>query len=209
MSGLLFVVAAASGTGKTSLVKSLLDRVSDLHVSISHTTRPRRPAEIDGIHYHFTTTDLFLEQVNNNGFIEHAEVFGNYYGTSQSEVQKQLSAGHDVLLEIDWQGAEQVRRLFPNSIQIFIIPPSQHDLRERLSARAQDSLSVIEQRLASSIVDMQQYVNFDYLIINDQFDRALHDLESIIHSNRLTVAQQSRRHRGLIAQLLTPKEQTD
>jgi guanylate kinase len=204
MSGLLFVVAAASGTGKTSLVKALLDRVSDLHVSVSHTTRQRRPAEIDGIHYHFTSIELFLEQVGNNGFIEHAEVFGNYYGTSQSEVRKQLSAGHDVLLEIDWQGAEQVRQLFPESIQIFIIPPSQYDLRERLSARAQDSLEVIEQRLAGSIVDMQQYVNFDYLIINDQFDRALHDLESIIHSKRLTVAQQARRHTALITQLITP-----
>lgn len=207
MSGLLFVVAAASGTGKTSLVKALLDRVSDLHVSVSHTTRQRRPAEIDGIHYHFTTIDLFLNQVNEGGFIEHAEVFGNYYGTSQSEVRKQLSAGHDVLLEIDWQGAEQVRKLFPESTQIFIIPPSQYDLRERLSARAQDSLEVIEQRLAGSIVDMQQYVNFDYLIINDQFDRALHDLESIIHSNRLSVAQQSRRHAALISRLLTPSDE--
>ncbi|WP_026472391.1 guanylate kinase [Alkanindiges illinoisensis] len=204
MSGLLFVVAAASGTGKTSLVKALLDRVSDIHVSVSHTTRQQRPGELNGIHYHFTTVDSFLELVNEGGFIEYAEVFGNYYGTSQAEVKKQLEAGHDVLLEIDWQGAEQVRRLFPDSKQIFIMPPSQYDLRERLSARAQDSLEVIEQRLAGAITDMQQYINFDYLVINDVFDRALHDIESIIHSCRLTISQQSKRHQKLIKALLTP-----
>ncbi|RYY79627.1 MAG: guanylate kinase [Moraxellaceae bacterium] len=204
MSGLLFVVAAASGTGKTSLVKALLDRMSDIHVSVSHTTRPQRPGELAGIHYHFTTVDHFLGLVNEGGFIEYAEVFGNYYGTSQAEVKKQLEAGHDVLLEIDWQGAEQVRRLFPESKQIFIMPPSQYDLRERLSARAQDSLEVIEQRLAGAITDMQQYTNFDYLVINDVFDRALHDIESIIHACRLTVNQQATRHQKLIAALLAP-----
>lgn len=204
MSGLLFVVAAASGTGKTSLVKALLDRVSDIHVSVSHTTRQQRPGELAGIHYHFTTIESFLSLVNEGGFIEYAEVFGNYYGTSQAEVKKQLEAGHDVLLEIDWQGAEQVRRLFPESKQIFIMPPSQYDLRERLSARAQDSLEVIEQRLAGAITDMQQYTNFDYLVINDVFDRALHDIESIIHACRLTVNQQAKRHQNLIAALLTP-----
>ncbi len=205
MSGLLFVVAAASGTGKTSLVKALLDRTSDIHVSVSHTTRQQRPGELDGVHYHFTDVASFLKQVSASGFIEHAEVFGNYYGTSQAEVERQLSAGHDVLLEIDWQGAEQVRRLFPDSIQIFIVPPSQYDLRERLSARAQDSIEVIEQRLAGAITDMQQYVHFDYLIINDVFDHALHDIETIIHSSRLTVKQQAKRHQALIEALLTPQ----
>ena len=204
MSGLLFVVAAASGTGKTSLVKALLDRVSDIHVSVSHTTRQQRPGELNGIHYHFTTVDSFLWLVNEGGFIEYADVFGNYYGSSEADVKKQLEAGHDVLLEIDWQGAEQVRRLFPDSKQIFIMPPSQYDLRERLSARAQDSLEVIEQRLAGAITDMQQYINFDYLVINDVFDRALHDIESIIHSCRLTISQQSKRHQKLIEALLTP-----
>lgn len=205
MSGLLFVVAAASGTGKTSLVKALLDRTSDIHVSVSHTTRQQRPGELNGVHYHFTDVASFLKQVSASGFIEHAEVFGNYYGTSQAEVERQLSAGHDVLLEIDWQGAEQVRRLFPDSIQIFIVPPSQYDLRERLSARAQDSIEVIEQRLAGAITDMQQYVHFDYLIINDVFDHALHDIETIIHSSRLTVKQQAKRHQALIEALLTPQ----
>lgn len=205
MSGLLFVVAAASGTGKTSLVKALLDRTNDIHVSVSHTTRKQRPGELDGVHYHFTDVASFLKQVSASGFIEHAEVFGNYYGTSQAEVERQLTAGHDVLLEIDWQGAEQVRRLFPSSIQIFIVPPSQYDLRERLSARAQDSIEVIEQRLASAITDMQQYVHFDYLIINDVFEHALHDIETIIHSSRLTVAQQAKRHQPLIQALLKPE----
>lgn len=205
MSGLLFVVAAASGTGKTSLVKSLLERTNDIHVSVSHTTRQQRPSELDGVHYHFTDVASFLKQVNDGGFIEHAEVFGNYYGTSQAEVERQLKAGHDVLLEIDWQGAEQVRRLFPDSIQIFIVPPTQYDLRERLSSRAQDSIEVIEQRLAGAITDMQQYVHFDYLIINDVFDHALHDIETIIHSCRLTVKQQAKRHQPLIEALLTPQ----
>ena len=205
MSGLLFVVAAASGTGKTSLVKALLERTNDIHVSVSHTTRQQRPSELDGVHYHFTDVASFLKQVNDGGFIEHAEVFGNYYGTSQAEVERQLKAGHDVLLEIDWQGAEQVRRLFPDSIQIFIVPPTQYDLRERLSSRAQDSIEVIEQRLAGAITDMQQYVHFDYLIINDVFDHALHDIETIIHSCRLTVKQQAKRHQPLIEALLTPQ----
>ena len=122
MSGLLFVVSAASGTGKTSLVKALLDRVTNLHVSVSHTTRGQRPGELDGVHYHFTEKDSFLALVEQGGFIEYAEVFGNYYGTAQATVKEQLAKGHDVLLEIDWQGAQQVRKLFPDSKQIFILP---------------------------------------------------------------------------------------
>ena len=169
MSGLLFVVSAASGTGKTSLVKALLDRVSNLHVSVSHTTRGQRPGELDGVHYHFTTKDEFLDQVNQGGFIEYAEVFGNYYGTSQATVKQQLAQGHDVLLEIDWQGAEQVRKLFPES------------------------------------EDMQHYVNFDYIIINDDFNKALHELEAVITANRLVLSQQAKRHQNLIQDLITPQ----
>lgn len=205
MSGLLFVVSAASGTGKTSLVKALLERVSNLHVSVSHTTRGQRPGELEGVHYHFTSQEIFLEQVNHGGFIEFAEVFGNYYGTSQTTVQKQLAKGHDVLLEIDWQGAEQVRKLFPESKQIFILPPTQFDLRQRLSNRGTDAVDVIEHRLSCAVEDMQQYVNFDYIILNDDFNKALHDLESVIHANRLSVAQQSLRHQELIQKLITPK----
>ncbi|MBF7689787.1 MULTISPECIES: guanylate kinase [Acinetobacter] len=203
MSGLLFVVSAASGTGKTSLVKALLERVTNLHVSVSHTTRGQRTGELDGVHYHFTSKDTFLEQVEQGGFIEYAEVFGNYYGTSQETVRKQLKQGHDVLLEIDWQGAEQVRKLFPESKQIFILPPSQFDLRQRLSNRGTDAVDVIEHRLSCAVEDMHQYVNFDYVIINDDFNKALHDLESVINANRLVMSQQAQRHETLITRLLS------
>ncbi|ENX24949.1 MULTISPECIES: guanylate kinase [Acinetobacter] len=207
MSGLLFVVSAASGTGKTSLVKALLERVNNLHVSVSHTTRGQRPGELDGVHYHFSNKEDFLNLVNEGGFIEYAEVFGNYYGTAQATVKEQLAKGHDVLLEIDWQGAQQVRRLFPESKQIFILPPSQFDLRERLSNRGTDAVDVIEHRLSCAVEDMQQYSNFDYIIINDDFNKALHDLEAVIIANRLTLSQQANRHEKLIQKLITPTEQ--
>ena len=205
MSGLLFVVSAASGTGKTSLVKALLERVSNLHVSVSHTTRQQRPGELDGVHYHFSPKEDFLTQVSQGEFIEYAEVFGNYYGTSHATVRDQLIKGHDVLLEIDWQGAQQVRKLFPESKQIFILPPSQFDLRQRLSNRGTDAVDVIEHRLSCAVEDMQQYTNFDYIIINDDFNKALHDLESVINSNRLRMEQQARRHQDLIQKLITPQ----
>ena len=207
MSGLLFVVSAASGTGKTSLVKALLERVNNLHVSVSHTTRGQRPGELDGVHYHFSNKDDFLNLVNEGGFIEYAEVFGNYYGTAQATVKEQLAKGHDVLLEIDWQGAQQVRRLFPESKQIFILPQSQFDLRERLSNRGTDAVDVIEHRLSCAVEDMQQYSNFDYIIINDDFNKALHDLEAVIIANRLVLSQQANRHEKLIQKLITPTEQ--
>ena len=206
MSGLLFVVSAASGTGKTSLVKALLERVNNLHVSVSHTTRGQRPGELDGVHYHFSQKEDFLALVQQGGFIEYAEVFGNYYGTAQATVKQQLAKGHDVLLEIDWQGAEQVRKLFPETQQIFILPPSQFDLRQRLSNRGTDSVEVIEHRLSCAVEDMQQYLNFDYLIINDDFNKALHDLESVIIANRLRLSQQANRHQELIQELITPIE---
>lgn len=204
MSGLLFVVSAASGTGKTSLVKALLERVNNLHVSVSHTTRGQRPGELDGVHYHFSPKEDFLALVQEGGFIEYAEVFGNYYGTAQRTVKEQLAKGHDVLLEIDWQGAQQVRKLFPESKQIFILPPSQFDLRQRLSNRGTDTVEVIEHRLSCAVEDMQQYVNFDFVIINDDFNKALHDLEAVIIANRLVLKQQSERHQDLIQKLITP-----
>lgn len=202
MAGLLFVVSAASGTGKTSLVKALLDRIGNLHISVSHTTRPQRVGEVDGVHYHFINKDEFSQQINEGRFIEYAEVFGNYYGTSHAKVQEQLNKGHDVLLEIDWQGAEQVRRLFPDSIQIFILPPSQFELRQRLSNRKTDALEVIEHRLSCAVADMQHYVNFDYVVVNDVFDKAVAELHAIITAHRLTINQQSAKHEALISGLL-------
>ncbi len=202
MSGLLFVVTAASGTGKTSLVKALLEETEGLCVSVSHTTRARRPGEIDGIDYHFSSRDAFQAQINAGEFIEFAEVFGNLYGTHQKSVSDQLAEGKDVLLEIDWQGAAQVRRIFPDCHQIFIIPPTQAALRERLQGRGQDSAEVIEQRLRGSLQEMQQYVQADYLIINDDFAVALKHLSAVIEAARLTLAQQSKRHAGLLSALM-------
>jgi len=202
MAGLLFVVAAASGTGKTSLVKALLEQTKDLTVSVSHTTRNARLGEIDGVHYHFTPKERFVEMIGDGYFVEHAEVFGNYYGTSHTGITTQLEQGHDVLLEIDWQGAEQVRKIFPDSIQIFIIPPSRAALRERLSNRGQDSAEVIETRLNGAVEEIRQHVSFDYLIVNDVFDVALVDLQSIIRATRLTESQQVVRQQDILMGLL-------
>lgn len=202
MSGLLFVITAASGTGKTSLVKRLIANTTNLCVSISHTTRQRRPGEIDGVDYHFTSQQSFLAQVTEGQFVEHAEVFGNYYGTAHTSVNKQLQQGQDVILEIDWQGAGQVKKLFPHAILIFIIPPSRNALRQRLSARGQDSADVIEKRLAGSLTEMRQFVNFDYLVVNDDFDTALADLTAIVHARRLTLQQQQQRQADLLVQLM-------
>lgn len=202
MAGLLFVVAAASGTGKTSLVKALLEQTKDLTLSISHTTRTTRPGEIDGVHYHFTPKERFVEMICDGYFVEHAEVFGNYYGTSHTGITTQLEQGHDVLLEIDWQGAEQVRKIFPNSIQIFIIPPSLAALRERLSGRGQDSEEVIQTRLNGAVEEMRQHLSFDYLIVNDVFNDALADLQSIVRAARLTEPQQVVRQQNLLIGLL-------
>lgn len=202
MAGLLFVVAAASGTGKTSLVKALLEQTKDLTLSISHTTRVSRLGEIHGVHYHFTPKDRFVEMICDGYFVEHAEVFSNYYGTSHTGITSQLEQGQDVLLEIDWQGAEQVRKIFPNSILIFIVPPSLVALRERLSGRGQDSEEVIQTRLNGAVEEMRQHVSFDYLIVNDVFEDALLDLQSIIRAARLTESQQAMKQQDLLIGLL-------
>lgn len=202
MKGSLFIVTAASGTGKTSLVKQLLVTTNDLSVSISHTTRTARPGEIDGHHYHFTDSETFIQGINNGQFLEHAEVFGHYYGTSESSVHSQLEAGIDVILEIDWQGALQVRKIFADATMIFILPPNIATLRQRLSTRAQDSMEVIERRLAGAVTEMAQYINADYVVINDNFEVALTELKAIIVANRQTLERQQRRYRRTIAALL-------
>ena len=202
MTGSLFIITAASGTGKTSLVKQLLVTTNDLSVSISHTTRAPRPGEIDGQHYHFTDIDTFTHDIDAGQFLEHAEVFGNYYGTSEQSVRAQLAAGIDVILEIDWQGATQIREIFADAIMIFILPPSLTTLRQRLSTRAQDSLEVIERRLAGAVTEMAQYVNADYVVVNDNFDVALAELKAIIVADRQTLARQQQRYHRTISNLL-------
>jgi len=201
--GSLFIITAASGTGKTSLVKQLIATTNDLAVSISHSTRQPRPGEIDGQHYHFVSREIFADMIKQGEFLEHAEVFENYYGTAQSTVEFMLSNGLDVILEIDWQGALQVQKLRPDATTIIILPPDRQSLRQRLSNRGQDSQEVIEKRLAGSVNEMSQYVNFDYVVINDNFDVALAELKSIIIANRLTLTKQQERHAGRIEQLLS------
>ncbi|AAZ19571.1 guanylate kinase [Psychrobacter arcticus 273-4] len=203
MTGSLFIITAASGTGKTSLVKQLLATTNDLTVSVSHTTRDPRPGEIDGHHYHFTDVDNFVTAISESQFLEHAEVFGNYYGTSEQSVRAQLDAGVDVILEIDWQGALQVKKIFTDAIMIFILPPSIATLRQRLSTRGQDSMEVIEQRLAGAVNEMAQYINFDYVIINDNFEVALTELKAIIVADRQTLKRQQQRYQRTITNLLS------
>jgi len=205
MTGSLFIITAASGTGKTSLVKQLIATTNDLTVSVSHTTRSPRPGEIDGHHYHFTNEAAFVTAVKNSEFLEHAKVFDNYYGTKEQSVRAQLEAGVDVILEIDWQGALQVRDIFPEAVMIFILPPSVATLRQRLSARGQDSQEIIEKRLAGSVTEMAQYVNFDYVVINDNFEVALAELKAIIIADRQTLARQQDRYANTIASLIGPQ----
>lgn len=203
MSGSLFIITAASGTGKTSLVKQLLATTNDLAVSISHTTRAPRPGETDGIHYHFTDVDSFVKGIGEGQFLEHAEVFGNYYGTSHASVAAQLQAGIDVILEIDWQGALQVKDQFDDVTMIFILPPSLATLRQRLASRGQDSDDVIRTRLAGAVDEMKQYVNFDYVVINDHFEAALYELKAIIVAKRQTIERQQLRYQSTIDALLS------
>ena len=201
--GTLYIVSAPSGAGKTTLVKALIDQIETLRVSVSHTTRPMRPGEVDGINYHFTTREQFLRQVGEGDFLEHAEVFGNLYGTSQSAVERTLAEGHDLILEIDWQGAQQVRRALPQARSIFILPPSREALNERLNNRGQDADEVIASRMAQAVAEMSHYVEYDYIVINDDFQTALDDMKSILRSNRMTLARQQVTHRDLLNALLS------
>ena len=185
--GKLYIIAAPSGAGKTSLVKAMVESTPHVRVSVSHTTRGIRPGEQDGVNYHFTSVEGFRDMLHKGMFLEHAEVFGNYYGTSAHWVREQLHKGEDVILEIDWQGAQQVRRLLPDAVSIFILPPSLDALRERLIGRATDNLSIIERRMSQAVDEMSHYGEFDYLVINDEFDLALRDLQTIIRSQRLSI----------------------
>lgn len=178
--GKLFVIAAPSGAGKTSLVKALLQRMPELHVSISHTTRSRRPTEVDGREYYFVSVPEFRRLEAAGEFLEHAQVFDNYYGTGRRPVETQLEKGQDVVLEIDWQGAQQVRRALPECLTIFILPPSRRALEERLRNRATDSNEVIERRLRDAVSDMAHWREFNYVVVNDDFERAVSELMRIV-----------------------------
>jgi len=202
MSGTLFVVSAASGTGKTSLVKALLEVKEGIGVSISHTTRPKRPGEEHGVNYHFTAREDFLRMIGDGDFLEHAEVFGNLYGTSRIWVESELKSDRDVILEIDWQGAQQVRRLMPHAVSLFILPPSLEVLEARLRGRDTDAEDVISHRLREAQGDISHYVEFDYLVINDDFNAALADLKAIVRAARLSHRSQSARHETLLSRLL-------
>ncbi len=200
--GTLYIIAAPSGAGKTSLVTELVKTSRHLTVSISYTTRPPREGEVDGQHYHFINAETFQQMIGRGVFLEHAEVFGNFYGTSMEWVEEQLTQGTDVILEIDWQGAQQIRRLAPESIGIFILPPSQKELHKRLSGRGSDSANIIALRMAKAVSEMSHYKEFDYIIINDDFDEALLDLKAVIRSQRLGLEFQQEYRKDLLSDLL-------
>lgn len=199
--GNIFIVTAPSGAGKTSLVRALLETDRQVQLSISYTTRPPRPGEVNGRDYHFVSEAEFLDMLNRGDFLESALVYGNRYGTSQRWIEGVVQTGRDILLEIDWQGAAQVRRLFPQAVGIFILPPSLDALLARLKGRRQDSEEVIARRLAAAREDIGHVEEFDYVIINDVFDTALQDLGAIIRAQRLRAEHQLQRHAELISQL--------
>ncbi len=199
--GTLYVISAPSGAGKTSLVAAMLEQDAQLCVSVSHTTRPMRAGEQDGINYHFVSRDDFEAMIGRGDFLEHADVFGNYYGTSQVWVKQTLAGGQDVILEIDWQGAEQVRHLMPDCVSIFIVPPSPEALRKRLNGRGTDASEVVERRLNEAADECSHAVEFEYLVVNDDFNVALDDLLSIVRCHRLRMQAQQLRYSGLLTRL--------
>ena len=200
--GILYIISAPSGAGKSSLVNALIKRLSFVFLSISHTTRTMRPGEQEAEHYHFTDVDTFKAMVAHGDFLEHAQVFDNFYGTSKSFVERQLQQGHDVILEIDWQGAQQVRAQMPESQSIFILPPSLDSLQERLEKRAQDSADTIARRMQDAHSEMSHYREYDYLIINDNFYQALDELCAIFVAQRMRTPMQARVQQDVLVDLL-------
>ena len=201
-SGTLYIVSAPSGAGKTSLVTALTQDDQQIRVSVSHTTRAMRPGEQHGVNYHFVAHEAFKALIEQGDFLEHAEVFGNFYGTSRSALQQTLDQGYDLILEIDWQGAQQVRKLMPEALSVFILPPSQQALRQRLDNRGQDSEEIIEGRMKEAVSEMVHYDEYDYVIINDDFDVALKELKAVFVANRLRLKKQQQRHGALLDQLV-------
>jgi len=202
MIGTLYIISAPSGAGKTSLVKALVSAMTGIMVSVSHTTRAARPGEQDGVHYHFVGETEFTRLLHEGVFLEHARVFDNHYGTSQHWVTDRLNEGVDVILEIDWQGAEQVRGVMPQSVGIFILPPSRAALEQRLRGRGQDGDEVIERRLRDAVGEIAHYGDYDYIVVNDDFDTAVADLAAIMRGQRLRKVPQEGRLAGLLGELL-------
>jgi guanylate kinase len=203
--GTLFIISSPSGAGKSSLLSALLEHYNGdqrIAVSVSHTTRTTRPGEVDGVHYHFVSKEEFQTLIDRNAFFEWAEVFGNYYGTSKELIEQALHAGTDVFLDIDWQGARQIRALYPQAKSIFILPPSLTVLEHRLNSRGQDSQEVIAKRMAQAVSEMSHYDEYDYLIINDHFESALQQLYAIVQANRVTLEHQRVSNADLLTQLL-------
>lgn len=201
--GQLFVVSAPSGAGKTSLVSALLEADKKIAVSVSHTTRSPRPGEQDGINYNFVSVSEFEGLIAKAGFLEHAKVFENYYGTSQQWVEDKLSSGVDVILEIDWQGAQQIRKLMPEVVSIFILPPSKAELETRLKGRGQDSDEIIAKRMAEAASESSHYGEYDYIVINDAFEQALEELKAIFLSQRVVGKRQAENNKDILADLLS------
>jgi guanylate kinase len=199
--GSLIIISAPSGAGKTSLIKALLSQDPRVQVSVSHTTRAPRPGENHGKEYFFVSKEEFQALIAKQEFLEQAEVFGNFYGTSKGAIQGQRQAGIDVILEIDWQGARQIRTIYPDAISIFILPPSREALNQRLRDRGQDSDDIIQKRMAAAIAEMSHYEEYDYLIFNDDFQQALRELSCLIQSLRLRLAQQQTRYPTLLTTL--------
>ena len=200
--GTLYIISAPSGAGKTSLVKAMLEQTPAISVSVSHTTRAMRPGEEDGCDYHFTSKAAFQIMVEEGAFLEHAQVFDNYYGTAVANIMEKLRAGEDVILEIDWQGAQQVRHQAPHAVGIFILPPSREVLDQRLRGRGTDSEEVIARRMRDAVNEISHYVEYDYLIVNDQFEQALTELRSIVLARRQRYTVQSERLTTMLDELL-------
>ncbi len=205
-SGTLFIIAAPSGAGKTSLVEALVNQSNNIAVSVSHTTRQPRQNEKEGIAYHFTNEDDFKKLIQKNEFLESAKVFGNYYGTSRAWVETQLATGKHIILEIDWQGAQQIKSQLRNSVSIFILPPSYQTLRERLISRHKDELETIEQRMTAAQSEISHYRDFDYIVINDDFETALSELKAIVTATNLGTCRQSGFYDNFVGQIIAQKD---
>lgn len=200
--GNLFIVSAPSGAGKSSLIKALTEKHQDMQVSVSHTTRKERPGEKNAVHYHFVTVDEFQSHINKGHFLEWAEVFGNFYGTSKVAIEEMLNQGIDVFLDIDWQGAQQIREQFPEVISIFIAPPSRRELEKRLYQRGQDNEEVIKQRMEQARSEISHYPEFDYMLVNDDFEQCLNELITLVLSQRLKLTNQAIKYDQLLKDLL-------